>query len=304
MTQSPPNEQATCQTPHTLMPPFNCHAPDDGWQTTPFALTLYIMKEIDTHERPPHRMPHSSYPYLLWTLFACLTLTLVGPSEVSAAPLDTAVLRAHVLAQLRLPPTATLTVTPLHPLELPEGAQIVSLDSTLNRQFSNRTVIRVSYTAPAPANSHTIRGTVPPLRQQRGVAIAIDWQQPVWVIQRPIAAGQPLTANALKLEPRPMTHEVSHLLPPSANLAGYEARVMLRTGSLLDDRQIRQAPVVRARQPVRLILQSAPGVQIVIAGEAMNDGTVGQMVRVKHSRLKQKLYWGQVVSSGVVKVTM
>lgn len=224
-------------------------------------------------------------------LASLIALSGYSCQTAQALPLDSSLLRQHVLTQLKLPATETLTVTPIRPLELPEGAKVTRLASMLDRQFSNRAVIRVYYETP----DHLVH--------QQGVAVAIDWQHPVWIVARPVSAGQPLSASAAHLEPRAMTHEAAHFLPVDAKLGEYETRLMLRPGSVLDDRQIRRIPAVRLKQEVRILLETAPGMQVMILGTAMADGVVGEVVRVQQTNFRKKVYLGQVVAPGVVKVT-
>lgn len=230
-----------------------------------------------------------------WAATAATDHTAVTSTAVTPdfrQPLEAAV-RRHVLQQLQPAASDRLTVAVLRWPLLPSGSQPTGVTSPLNKEHYNpRTVAQVTFLLPD--------GT----QRTLGIPLQVTWEKTVWVLQTPVAAGQPLSLQALRLERRAVDHNVTHLLPTNLPVDQYEAKVLLRPKTLLDDRKIERIPAVRARQAIRIRLKPAKGMLLTVDGIALQDGTVGQVVRVRQTRFEQKPYNARVIGPGLVEVAL
>jgi flagella basal body P-ring formation protein FlgA len=103
-------------------------------------------------------------------------------------------------------------------------------------------------------------------------------ERTVWVAARPLAAGQRLEAADLRAEPRVRWG------PPApdgeAPGPGWEVRRALAPGEPLARPAVAPPPLVASGEPVRLVWERA-GVQVAVAGVALNSARRGESVRVR-----------------------
>ena len=89
--------------------------------------------------------------------------------------------------------------------------------------------------------------------------------------------------------------------PISAKLAvGRVARVALRTGAVLRDRDLAKQILVERNMPVSMTLESG-GLQLTLKGKAMDSGALGDVVSVQNLNSKRTLQ-GVVTGPGQARI--
>lgn len=112
-----------------------------------------------------------------------------------------------------------------------------------------------------------------------------------------VAAGQPLRAEALGTGEQDLAAIPDLLLSPD-QAAGYRARRTLRAGQPLRRSLLRGGSAVARGQPLRIVA-TGQGFQIAIAGTALEDGGVGDSVRIRNTSTG-KTTRARVLAPGVV----
>ncbi len=112
-----------------------------------------------------------------------------------------------------------------------------------------------------------------------------------------VAAGQPLRAEALGTGEQDLAAIPDLLLSPD-QAAGYRARRTLRAGQPLRRSLLRGGSAVAHGQPLRIVA-TGQGFQIAIAGTALEDGGVGDSVRIRNTSTG-KTTRARVLAPGVV----
>jgi flagella basal body P-ring formation protein FlgA len=195
---------------------------------------------------------------------ATLTLLFTGIGHTTPVP---SALRHYVeqAVQPWLQPGEHLWIEAMSPL--PEGVESATqFDSALSQHFSSRLVVQV----------HTPKGL-------RGVPIKICLEKPVWVLQTPVATGEPITADNLVLTSRrtEQLQEARHWLAEKPGGA-IVARMALAKGDLLDDRKLTEALTIAAQHPITLLVDAGNGVEIALNGISLQAGRLGQSIRVRY----------------------
>lgn len=228
-------------------------------------------------------------------------------ASVSIAPesIETLV-RAHVEAAMELwtedSPRASVQVDIIN---LPRQGQTfenaetesdieTEVHSSLERNYSSRALVRVRM------KDQTGR------QRDFGVPVKLTVTSPVYVVKNNVVAGVPLRKGDFKLENRDVTYELKHVAGQHFPLDKYEARVNLKSGDVLDTRRIITPPDVRRNGDVQIMMTTPNDVQIAVRGEALSDGQIGQIIRVRHriGNQRPKYFMGKVVSKNRVQVEM
>ena len=103
----------------------------------------------------------------------------------------------------------------------------------------------------------------------------------VLVTVRPVPAGAAIGAADVVLARRDITAIDDSLASPAA-AQGKSSRRALRDGEMLRGGQLRALPLVRRGQAVRIVARGAQ-VEASMAGEALDDGAAGALVRVRNT---------------------
>lgn len=85
------------------------------------------------------------------------------------------------------------------------------------------------------------------------------------------------------------------------------ARTNLSQGQLLTKFQVKTPPAVLMNQAVKLVLevhQSTRPIRMVLDGQALQNGSVGDMIKVKQSGFNHKVFFGQVQADGSIFTKM
>lgn len=133
-----------------------------------------------------------------------------------------------------------------------------------------------------------------PTRWNVFLPVTVKAWGPAWVLKRPVTAGTPLTQEDAELAEIDWAEQAAHVLATPALWVGQQAAYTLVAGQALRQHMVRPPQAFAAGSQVR-VQQTGAGFQVVVTGEAMAAGQLGQPVRVK-------LPGGRVVS-GVVRDT-
>jgi flagella basal body P-ring formation protein FlgA len=127
----------------------------------------------------------------------------------------------------------------------------------------------------------------------------------VAVLTRKVEKGEALRESAVIFERRGVEGQRAHVTSPAA-LAGKKARQSLNAGSLLTpgdleaDDEHSDKPLVHQRDPVKMIVHLGT-VNVLAVGEAMQDGRLGQLIRVRNVDSKQVVL-GRVADKSLVEI--
>ncbi len=135
-----------------------------------------------------------------------------------------------------------------------------------------------------------------------GVPVKISVHDDVWVATDIINKGDSLTNSNLELVRKDISLMAEHAARKNTNFDNAIVRKMFRSGDVIDTRFIETAPTVRKNSYVSIIFQS-PNITITADGESMEDGKVGDFVKVRNKKYKT-LYTGKVISANTILVNI
>ena len=127
----------------------------------------------------------------------------------------------------------------------------------------------------------------------------------VAVMARKVEKGEWVTESSVIFERRTVESK-SACVTTSAMLAGKKARQPLNAGQVLTLADLEIAnehpdgPLVHQRNPVKMIVHLGT-MSVVASGEAMQDGRLGQMIRVRNIDSKQQVV-GRVADRSLVEI--
>lgn len=141
-------------------------------------------------------------------------------------------------------------------------------------------------------------------RAQVPVGLDIKLSQQLAVATRRIEAGEALTKDNLKQTPRTVDPSGNYALFPDC-VAGKRAKRMIPAGQYLTkmdlDRVETDHPIlVKQRDLVKIVARIGP-MRVIALGEALQDGSSGQLIRVRNVDSKN-IIMGQVVDRSRVEV--
>lgn len=127
-------------------------------------------------------------------------------------------------------------------------------------------------------------------------------QGQVLVTTRPLARGERLTEEHVQLVERDLASLPRGYFDDPQPVIGQQARRHLAADTVLNPQLIEAPRLVRRGEEVTLVAGSN-GFAIRSRGQAMADGSSGEVIRVR-SRDSKRIIEGRVLSAGVVKVTL
>ncbi len=139
-----------------------------------------------------------------------------------------------------------------------------------------------------------------------GVPVRISVEKPVWVTTRLVKAKEGLNHKDVVLQRKRLDTDLPYVLSASDEISQYTSRVNLAPGSILDVRKITQTPAVFRNDDVRITLAMGEDVQVSVYGKAMEDGAIGQRIRVSQitPERHRKIYNAKVIGKNSVRVEM
>lgn len=124
----------------------------------------------------------------------------------------------------------------------------------------------------------------------------------VVVSRHALRPGTELAADALAVEERDVTGLKQGSFASVDELAGMEARRPIGVGEVVSRAHVGPVPVVRRDEEVVLSLETR-SMSLLAAGIALQDGGVGQRIRVRNADSK-KVLTAEVVDVGTVRVAI
>ena len=115
---------------------------------------------------------------------------------------------------------------------------------------------------------------------------------PAWVLRRPVNAGDVLTQDDAEMADVDWAEHPASILANQGMWVGEQAAYTLLPGQALRQNMVRPTLAFSAGSQVR-VTQTGTGFQVVVTGQALSSGQLGQMTRVR-------LPGGRVVT-GLVK---
>lgn len=124
---------------------------------------------------------------------------------------------------------------------------------------------------------------------------------PAWVVTRPVSAGDVLTQEDAEMAEVDWAERSASVLANPALWVGQQAAYTLLPGQALREHMVRAVQAFAAGSQVR-VTQSGAGFQVVVSGQALSSGMVGQTTRVRLS--SGKIVTGQVRDSQTVELAL
>ncbi len=122
----------------------------------------------------------------------------------------------------------------------------------------------------------------------------------VWVVTEPIDRGKSFSGSNVTVERKDISSYVKYAVRANTDIEGLLARKTFKPGDIIDNRYIESAPAVKKESPVSVVFKS-DFVMVTMSAEAMDNGNIGDFIKVKNTRYK-KIYIGRVISPNTVLV--
>ncbi len=232
----------------------------------------------------------------VWVFAVCLVLgpaLLPAWAEAPAAEKDFALaplLEAFVVEQLGEHPTE-IRIPPLPHFKLP-GLAAADADVELRLDGKREFAGSVPITAVVRRDGRVLRRGV--------VTVQVETRAPIWITRRPLGRGEEIRADDLEqVEADQRSLRGARVLTP-AEMVGRRTRRAVGAGKPLRAHWVEEVPLVHRGKRVRLLFQSG-SLRIEAAGEAKEDGGIGDHVRVRNLESRRDLV-GEVGADGAVHV--
>lgn len=134
------------------------------------------------------------------------------------------------------------------------------------------------------------------------VSLRVRVFQPVVVLTGAVARSQMITASDLTIDEREVTAFAADLIVDPFVAEGLKTRRAMAAGTFLRSADLEVIPLVRRNAPV-VVSTTAGRVTIRSTGQALEDGTMGQMVRVRPAGSTETIS-GKVVAEGRVELAL
>ena len=180
---------------------------------------------------------------------------------------------------------------PSVPIKVPEGNVEIKVTSLLRDAFVQRTVVRVRIFVDGKP------------KRSMGVPVQLALYDDVWVATQPIHRDDAISTINVEC----MRRDISKLAVTAArvnvsDLTNTRVKKSFRTGDILDHRFIEKEPVVIRNSLVAIIFKSKT-ISVSIPGEAMENGQIGDCIRVRSPEFR-KQYRAKIIDRGTVLVNI
>jgi flagellar basal body P-ring formation protein FlgA len=132
------------------------------------------------------------------------------------------------------------------------------------------------------------------------VPVRIQRMEEVWVLTRPLGAGQTISADALRAEARDVARIAGGALPASQPVEGQIARRGLMAGSVLQSQDLVAPRAIRRGDSVTLVSRIG-SIEVRAAGRSLGDGGISERINVENLATR-RVVQGVVRSAGEVEV--
>ncbi len=139
-------------------------------------------------------------------------------------------------------------------------------------------------------------------RTERTMSVTADvriWR-PVVVAGYMLQRGEEIELASCELAERDVTQVRGGYFTDMAAIQGLQARRTVGIGDIITEKHVEKIPVVRRGDAIRLIAR-AGRMSMSAVGEALQDGGIGDRIRVKNSD-SGKVVYGQVLEDGAIQV--
>lgn len=114
--------------------------------------------------------------------------------------------------------------------------------------------------------------------------------------------GSSLASGDLQLKEKNVLQFGNDYFSTTSPLLGKQTAGYVRAGSVITKRMIKTIPAIKRNHPVTIIVKEA-GLMIEAAGVALEDGSVGDLIKVKRKKSKDVIQ-GKVNAPGKVEVEL
>lgn len=121
------------------------------------------------------------------------------------------------------------------------------------------------------------------------------------IAAKPIAPHEPLTTDNLTYQRTDVTRITGSYFTDISRLNGLNAKRAIATGALISDISLEKPILVKRGSNVTITARSGD-MAITAFGEALQDGTEGQVIRVQNTNSK-RIVAAKVVGEGLVQIT-
>ena len=244
-------------------------------------------------------------------------LVLLVPSAFAASPQETLVaeLAKWVASQNQVPVDQVI----IAPLDTRVAVQPCASQYTFDYPFVNRESVRARCLKPTwqlyvkvgfaqvqqalPANAKSsnqgTQATTPPPSQTSAAPVTPESRM-VLVAASNLTVGQLLQPEMFKLEKMDADKINRSFLFEATGLEGQELVRPLRAGEPIRNVDMRQAIMVKRGELVQLTVGKAGEFQISVRLEAMQDGRLGEQIKLRNTE-SGRILGGVVTGKGVVK---
>lgn len=169
-----------------------------------------------------------------------------------------------------------------------EGTTQVRVRRASSRPLRGPTVLRVGIDV--EGKTQRMMSVTADIRHMRSVLIA----------RRMLQRGEALVEEMFELDERDITALRHDYFGELATLQGMQTRRSLAVGSVLTGNHIEAIPIVSRGDKVQLIARTSR-LSVSALGLAMQDGGIGERIRVKNSD-SGKILYGQILDSCTIQI--
>lgn len=178
---------------------------------------------------------------------------------------------------------------PYNSITVPDGH--VTVETTINQNvFSSNTLAKVTLWV----NGSEV--------ESFGVPLKITVLDNVWVAKDNINKGEALTDINTSIEEKDISLIADYAARQNSDVLNSITKKNFHSGEIIDNRFVEIAPTVRRNSYVSVIFQTA-SITIVSDGEALDDGRLGDFVKVRNKKYKT-FYTGKVISANTILVNI
>lgn len=198
--------------------------------------------------------------------------------------------------------------TPMDAKQGKLGVEIIRLPMAPFQLKGNTVQLMAEDSRPTPMTGRTIVQVLMSTEAETrrvGIPVRLTVEKPVWVAARLIRSGEPLSARNAVLQRKQITLDAAEdCLDTRSKLGNYQSRMNLSPGTVLETSKLKAIPAVHHNEEVHLVLAMQSGVQVSVLAKSLQDGAIGQKVRVsrKLNDNREKIYTGEVIDRNTVLV--
>lgn len=136
--------------------------------------------------------------------------------------------------------------------------------------------------------------------------LMVQKQVSAWRVKDSLAFGASLTGHLERTSSIVSLRDANQLLTSDLTPSAI-ARTNLSQGQLLTKFQVKTPPTVLMNQAVKMVLevhQSTRPIRLVLDAQALQNGAVGDVIKVKQSGFNHKVFYGKVQADGTIFAKM